>query len=727
MTGTTLRMLAIALVGVAAGAVGAQTAPLPVMVVRTAIDSGPVQNEAPAGGEALVRSEEVRVPHAPWLRLNLDGTVLAGEPTVGPSSYLLITSLKDGSRQHLDARSLAEWSGTSAYFNGDAVLVELYAFPGTGPSRLSIPEVSAGVSGIGPVPEVNEGICGTDDRVPSNEPANARLLIEVGGEIGWGTAWLITKGECGNRFLTAGHALTIFTTAAAVQFNVPDSDPDGSLNHPSPDDQYAVIMGSIQREWFGVPGSDSAQFFTAANSNTGLSAREGQAGAAYILASSAPPAGNQTVRATGYGWTRYTSLPLKWNQVQKTSTGPYVGHSSNSIDFKADVTPGNSGGPVVLEATGEAIGIVTNEACATSYGANIGTTIEQATLQSFLNNPIGPCDPYTSNFPFVLFYEPIKLWQPEPDPVIVDLQIIPGLQQVVPGSAMVHFRYSPVGTPFMTVPLKHTGGFNYEATLPPAACGDTPQMYFSAVGDGGAVVTKPAHAPEDVYTAQVGTLRSLTTPLVDFNGALPPGWTMSGLWHLAPALACGQSTACEGSGFAYYGVQASCTYNTGGPHSGSVMSPSLPLPLPQAGGVLELEYCSWLQSIPTLDTAQVLVNGALVDTAAQFPFWTMRTVNLDAFAGQSITLEFRFSTAGAMPGGNPRGWQIDGIQIRRTRTTCETCYADCSGNGVLTVADFGCFQTRFVAGDPYADCNGDGVLTVADFACFQTRFVTGCP
>ncbi len=55
------------------------------------------------------------------------------------------------------------------------------------------------------------------------------------------------------------------------------------------------------------------------------------------------------------------------------------------------------------------------------------------------------------------------------------------------------------------------------------------------------------------------------------------------------------------------------------------------------------------------------------------------------------------------------------------------CYANCTGEGPLTVADFGCFQTRFVAGDPYADCNGDAALTVADFGCFQTNFVAGCP
>ncbi len=55
------------------------------------------------------------------------------------------------------------------------------------------------------------------------------------------------------------------------------------------------------------------------------------------------------------------------------------------------------------------------------------------------------------------------------------------------------------------------------------------------------------------------------------------------------------------------------------------------------------------------------------------------------------------------------------------------CYPDCTGEGNLTIADFGCFQTKFVAGDPYADCNGVGGLTIADFACFQTAFVAGCP
>jgi hypothetical protein len=55
------------------------------------------------------------------------------------------------------------------------------------------------------------------------------------------------------------------------------------------------------------------------------------------------------------------------------------------------------------------------------------------------------------------------------------------------------------------------------------------------------------------------------------------------------------------------------------------------------------------------------------------------------------------------------------------------CYADCTNDGALTAADFGCFQSGFVAGDLYADCNADGALNVVDFGCFQTSFVTGCP
>ncbi len=60
--------------------------------------------------------------------------------------------------------------------------------------------------------------------------------------------------------------------------------------------------------------------------------------------------------------------------------------------------------------------------------------------------------------------------------------------------------------------------------------------------------------------------------------------------------------------------------------------------------------------------------------------------------------------------------------------SCQSgCYPDCNSDTQLTIADFGCFQTRFAAGEGYADCNLDLQHTIADFGCFQTKFAQGCP
>ena len=54
------------------------------------------------------------------------------------------------------------------------------------------------------------------------------------------------------------------------------------------------------------------------------------------------------------------------------------------------------------------------------------------------------------------------------------------------------------------------------------------------------------------------------------------------------------------------------------------------------------------------------------------------------------------------------------------------CYADCDGDGILTIFDFLCFQNAFATSDPYADCDGDGLFTIFDFLCFQNAFAVGC-
>ncbi len=100
--------------------------------------------------------------------------------------------------------------------------------------------------------------------------------------------------------------------------------------------------------------------------------------------------------------------------------------------------------------------------------------------------------------------------------------------------------------------------------------------------------------------------------------------------------------------------------------------------------------------------------GIAIDAAGD-PLLTGRTNSAD-FPGQSNTYH----------GGGSWG---DAFLLKLGAS----CYPDCNASGQLTVADFGCFQTKFIAGDPHSDCNADGQLTVADFGCFQTKFVLGCP
>jgi photosystem II stability/assembly factor-like uncharacterized protein len=61
------------------------------------------------------------------------------------------------------------------------------------------------------------------------------------------------------------------------------------------------------------------------------------------------------------------------------------------------------------------------------------------------------------------------------------------------------------------------------------------------------------------------------------------------------------------------------------------------------------------------------------------------------------------------------------------------CYANCDFSNIpptLNVADFGCFLSKFAAGDPYANCDESTtppILNVADFSCFLQKFAAGCP
>ena len=220
MSASSLRLiLLLALTGGLASPSLAQVQAPPFASLAYEFDSGPVANEGL--DPAVVISFPVVVEGSAWMRLHFDEVVLAGDLFAGEGALLRMTALADGAIQEMDMRHLVQWQDSSAYFNGDTVLVEVLAQPGTGASRVVMRSVDHGL-----VPSLPESICGSnDDRILSSDPRSARLL-----PIGC-TAWTID--DCAGCLLTAGHCQG---GASVVQFNVPLSSGSGSINQPSPDD-----------------------------------------------------------------------------------------------------------------------------------------------------------------------------------------------------------------------------------------------------------------------------------------------------------------------------------------------------------------------------------------------------------------------------------------------------------------------------------------------------------
>ncbi|MCC5787625.1 MAG: trypsin-like peptidase domain-containing protein, partial [Phycisphaerales bacterium] len=232
-------------------------------------------------------------------------------------------------------------------------------------------------------PAQAESICdGADDRVLSYDQRVARMSTGC-------TAWLINHGNSANRFLTAGHCITTGNTTAIMHFNVPLSTSGGGFRAPAPEYQYPIQAGSIQSINSGL-GNDMALFQTNVNSNTGLAPRDAQGGA-FNLANPPASANNQPVRVTGHGLRdpNNPQIPPEWSTAQKTHTGPLTDRSSTTLRYRPDTTGGNSGSPVILESTGNAIGIHSHGGCTNTGGANGGTARDHPSLVNMLNSPLG--------------------------------------------------------------------------------------------------------------------------------------------------------------------------------------------------------------------------------------------------------------------------------------------------------------------------------------------------
>lgn len=235
---------------------------------------------------------------------------------------------------------------------------------------------------------IDETICGDDDRVQS-------FFRNVGRLRGAGcTGFLIAEDV----FVTAGHCCNpdrATDRELTLEFNVPLSNDDGSINSAAPEDVYDVTFRGCDnvkdsrtipetpcdRNNAGI-GNDWCVGNLLPNTETGLKAGDAQ-GCWVDLEFTAPPSNQGRVRITGHGIKRNPSN--EFNRVQQTQVGPRrdVGgpRSPYQIRYQTDTEPASSGSPVLIPNLsqpngGRSFGIHTNGGCTSDppFGANSGMT-----------------------------------------------------------------------------------------------------------------------------------------------------------------------------------------------------------------------------------------------------------------------------------------------------------------------------------------------------------------
>ena len=153
----------------------------------------------------------------------------------------------------------------------------------------------------------------------------------------------------------------------------------------------------------------------------------------------------------------------------------------------------------------------------------------------------------------------------------------------------------------------------------------------------------------------------------DFAGGLPVGWSIGGVFLLTNE--CGAyHPYCGHNLWAYAGRPAFCAYDD--LDVGGLTAPAVTL----GYGVSELTFCSRLETELHWDFGRIYVNGAVVwSQSGGDGQWEEHVVDLQAYAGQTVTLTFEFQADSAISGG--LGWQVDNIHLFSQNL-------DCNLNGV---------------------------------------------
>jgi hypothetical protein len=330
------------------------------------------------------------------------------------------------------------------------------------------------------------------------------------------------------------------------------------------------------------------------------------------------------------------------------------------------------------------------------------------------------------------------------EPTIVPVQITSGTENLLPGTATLHYRYD--GGTWLTTPLTQESGDLYSATLPAGTCDDTPEFYFSAQGSGGTTVNNPGNAPTSVYAASVGTVTVLFED--DFETA--NGWTVQndayltdGAWDRGVPAGGGEradpTEDFDGSGQCYLTDNVAGNSDVDGGTTW-LLSPTLDLSGGDAAIHCAVWYTNYFGNDPNNDLFRVQISnndgGNWVDVVVLGPEtsdgWNVQEFIVSDFVTPTNQVRVRFE-ASDLGDSSVVEAGVDDFEV--TRFSCEdaTCPGDLDGDGVRDLTDFGLFAAAYGTsiGDPgynpAADLDSDGAIDLSDFSAFASVYGTPCP
>ncbi len=336
-------------------------------------------------------------------------------------------------------------------------------------------------------------------------------------------------------------------------------------------------------------------------------------------------------------------------------------------------------------------------------------------------------------------------------PTIIRVDVVPVSGTPVQNSGKISYRIN--NGSYTTVSMNQIAANQYEGTLPAAACQSKIDYYFTASSVEGGPVNDPANAPTSSFstTSATGTVVVFTDSFetdLGWSGVGPGDNATTGRWNRMPPQATFNGTAPVQAGADHTpapGVNCWVTDGNAGASVGAfdvdngfttLTSPVLDL---SAHAAAKISYWRWYSNGTNGtqdDTFRISVsnnNGSTwvpVETLGPSgpeatAGWRFASWRVSDYVTPTAQVRVRF-IAEDIGGGSLVEASVDDFEVS-SFTCAVACYADCNGDAILNLADFGCFQTNFATGNMYADCNGDTILNLADFGCFQTKFAVGCP